>query len=129
MINFSLKSLIYKQLHPIASLIDCKLLVVDYQTYRWKFDNKSLFNKIKHYGIDTDNYDYMLELLENYGCIVILKSYKQLSNSTLISHFSKFGLENSDINILNSINDDMLDKTTYFYWFPISISDCQDFLN
>ncbi len=133
MVTFSIKSLIYKELQPMAQSLGCKLLILDnktYQSYSYKLEKK-----MKNLGIESDQYDTLIQSIEQYGYIAILKSNKYYGAPEISLAFASVGLETNNVHYLKSIeakkhkiwgdldNTIPLNKRKFFYWFNISIED------
>lgn len=131
MICFSLKHLIFKQLQPIAQSLGCKLLILDNKTYNSKY--LSLQNRLTKLGIEKNQSQKIINYIEEYGLIGILKSNKYLGIPEIVPSFSELGLTDSDIYYLHSVeakyhkffgdldNSIPKNKRKFFYWFPIAV--------
>lgn len=130
-IYLSIKSLVYKELQPMAKAAGCQLLILDSKTY--KSYNYELEKKIKVLGIDSDSYSELINAIEDWGCIAILKSKKYYGRPEIAQFFSKVGLTSDDVRHLNSIEakkhstwGDLdvtipLNKRKFFYWFKVHV--------
>lgn len=133
MVTFSVKSLIYKELQPVAQSLGCQLLLLDKKTYQSYSSN--LEKKMKILGIEVDQYDKLVSDIEWYGCIAVLKSTKYYGAPEIASAFSSIGLKTNDVQYLNSVEAKKhkiwgdLDATIpehkrkFFYWFIVSVED------
>ena len=135
MVSFQLKSLIYKQLQPMANACGCQLLLMDGKTYQTYYH--TIEKKMRTLGIDQDQYDELKYAIEDYGCIAILKSTKYISSIQIAPYFANVGLKESEIHRLNSIeakkHPDFGDidstipahKRKFLYWFAVVVEDVE----
>lgn len=115
----------------MAKASGCQLLILDSKTY--KSYNYALEKKMKVLGIDLDSYQKLIDAIQDWGCIAILKSKKYYGAPEIASFFSKVGLTSDDVNYLRSIEAKHypiwgdLDATIppkrrkFFYWFKVHV--------
>ena len=130
MVSFNVKNMIYRQLNPIANVLNLKLLILDYESY--SSFGKKLDVKLDSLGLSKDSIDELNDALSNYPFIAILKSKNYIPYDDIVAAFSKFGMKDNDLKFLStrqsedkvfgSFDDKIPDnKKIFFYWFPIDI--------
>ena len=130
MVSFNVKNMIYRQLNPIANVLNLKLLILDYESY--SSFGKKLDVKLDSLGLSKDSIDELNDALSNYPFIAILKSKNYIPYDDIVAAFSKFGMKDNDLkflstrqsedNVFGSFDDKIPDnKKIFFYWFPIDI--------
>lgn len=130
-IYMSIKSLVYKELQPLAQAAGCQILLLDSKTY--KSYTNALESKMKSLGIDIDNYRRLIDAIEEFGCVAVLKSKKYYGPPEIASFFSSVGLDADDVHMLSSVNakkheewgdfDSSIpaNKAKFFYWFYVHV--------
>ena len=132
-IRLDIKSLVYKELNPMARAAGCKILVLDKDTYGSY--SKDLAKKMQSFGIANDEWHQLKDAVDDYGCIAILKSNVYHGTKEIIPHFAKVGLDYESLHYLKSSNAERhptwgdLDATIppkkrmFLYWFAVSVED------
>ena len=128
----SIKALLYKQLQPIASVNGMKLLVLSREDSSIISD--VLHKKCKTFGISPESERNLYNKLDSwYQCIVILKSVGKYYGASEIARI--FNIDKSYVEYLTSKNakkypawgDLDVKNDLFLYWFPIQLSDFNDF--
>ena len=132
-IGLSVKSLVYRELQPIAKKLGMKLLILDKDTYD-VIDSK-LQQKMKSFGISDDAYRLLQEQIIDFGAIAVLKSTKYYGAPEIVPYFSRYNISVDAIHYLNSVNNSKekykpwgdfnaqipINKRMFLYWIPLSI--------
>ena len=126
-----IKKLVYKELQPMAQAAGCQMILLDSKTYK-PYTNK-LEQKMKVLGIEADQYRELIDEINEWGCIAVLKSKKYYGPIEIARFFARVGLEKSDVHMLTSVNakhhktwgdfDASIpkNKVKFFYWFRVHV--------
>lgn len=134
-IYLSVKSLVYKELEPIARSLGMKLLILDAKTYG-SFE-KDLQSKMRVFGISQEHLRLLREEIVEFGAVAVLKSSRYLGPGEIAPHFSKYRLSEDAIHFLNSTNNkrdrykpwgdfsnDIPEKKRMFlYWISLDVEE------
>lgn len=130
-IYLPIKKLVYKELEPLAQAARCQMILLDSKTYKPYTDR--LEQKMKVLGIEVDQYRELIDEIEEWGCIAVLKSKQYYGPIEIARFFARVGLEESDVHMLTSVNakryktlgdfDDSIpkNKVKFFYWFRVDV--------
>ena len=130
MVSFNVKNMIYRQLNPIANVLNSKILVLDYGSY--SSFSKRLDMKLDSLGLSKDSIDELNAALSNYPFVAILKSKNYIPYDDVVSAFGKFGMTDDNLKLLSTKQSEdkvfgSFDETIpnkkrmFFYWFPIDV--------
>ena len=128
----SIKALLYKLLQPTASANGMKLLVLSREDSSVVSD--VLHKKCKTFGISPESERDLYDKLDSwYQCIVILKSVGRYYGAPEIAKM--FSIDEEYVEYLTSKNakkypdwgDLDAGNDLFLYWFPVELSDFDDF--